>query len=125
MSWVQDTFKKIWFWGRLLAEIDLCLEKSQEVQEECQQERRILHSANLTYLKYGDASKYWHQPMLPYPLMKHESLQCRKSIEFDCPPQEIGRYHPDYETMEKQVHHEESGSVEQELFQEVPNIVHV
>lgn len=43
--------------------------ESDEISKQSMEwERRILHSTNLTYLKYGDASKDWHQPMLPYPL---------------------------------------------------------
>lgn len=63
-------------------------------KQSMQWEQRILYSANLVYLKLGDATKDWYQPMLPYPLLKHEVSKCRKTLEFDCPPQQVGGYQP-------------------------------
>ena len=55
-------------------------------------ELRILHSANITYLKHGDATADYHQPTLPLPLLKQEVIHSRKQFLPDIPQEEIGGY---------------------------------
>ena len=55
---------------------------------------RILHSANLAYMKYGDATTYYHKLTLPFSLMKHEVLMCQNYLFLDCPIEDLGGYLP-------------------------------
>ena len=55
-------------------------------------ELRILHSANIAYLKHGDATKDYHQPTLPLSLLKQEVIHSKKQFLPDIPQEEIGGY---------------------------------
>ena len=44
-------------------------------------ELRIIHSANMQFLQYGDAYNYCHLPMLPLPLLKMETKACAKKLK--------------------------------------------
>ena len=64
------------------------------VQECMLWELRILHSANIAYLKHGDATRDYHQPALPLPLLKQEVIHSKKQFLPDIPQEELGGYEP-------------------------------
>lgn len=65
------------------------------IKKECiEWEQRILRSANLSFFKSGDATKSYHRPTLPYPLLKFETLKTKERLTPECPLEEIGGYQP-------------------------------
>ncbi len=54
----------------------------------------VLHLANLANLRHGDATKAYHLPTLPYPLLHQESLLLKQKMTPDCPQEELGGFEP-------------------------------
>jgi len=50
------------------------------IQECMNWELKVLHSANISYLKRGDATGDYHQPTLPLPLLKQEVIHNKKQF---------------------------------------------
>lgn len=85
-------------WAQLTqAEIELVVlitESLEPIQKECMHwEKKILHSAAICFPKAGDASRAYNRPTLPFPLLKHEFLKTKESLQPLCTDEEVGRYH--------------------------------
>ena len=83
-EWAQLTQAKIEFSA-------LITESLEPIQKECMHwEKRILHSVSICFPKAGDAIKAYNRPTLPYPLLKHEYLKIKESLQPMCIEEEVG-----------------------------------
>ena len=55
-------------------------------------ERRILHSACITFLTPAALHASYHMPSLPYPLLKLEVQMLKRTLLPECPTNELGGY---------------------------------
>ena len=73
----------------------LIQENLEPTQKACMEwEKRILHSSALCFPNRADATKAYNRPMIPYALIKHELIKTKERLTIDCPPEELGGYHP-------------------------------
>ena len=79
---------------KLEDDLTLQMEASQDpiLRENLEWEKRVIHSANREFFKYGDTYNYYHTPTLPLPLLKLESEALIGKLRPQCPEEEMGGY---------------------------------
>ena len=80
--------------AEMLLEKQIAEQTDEVVKQTMEWELKILQSANVAYLKHGNARSDYHMKRLPYPLLKQETLQWKKENLPDCPEEELGGYAP-------------------------------
>ena len=67
-------------------------ERKRVVKDCMEWERRILHSAALTFLTPESIGENYYMPTLPYPLLKQEVLLLKQRLLPQCPTNEIFKW---------------------------------